>query len=193
VSTNYSSDVFSFDNVTVVDVSNRTRDAHDTHLFDFRFNEGITFPDIIELNFTLTVDPTKQRAIGSGTERSVIVVSPVCRRIPHNGVPALGGGNFEMQEQCGDLVDVGFTSDAPDCFHEIDLSHSCFTASTMLSPNHAPSKAFTDPANGRAWSPAVRSYHDRGSPEYLEVDLGVVTRVHRVITYCTSDPLWELP
>jgi len=35
---------------------------------NFVFEKGITFPDVIELNFTLTVDPELKRGVGAGAE-----------------------------------------------------------------------------------------------------------------------------
>lgn len=38
----------------------------------------ITYPDVIHLQFTLTVDPFSKRLKGSGTELAAIAIAPLC-------------------------------------------------------------------------------------------------------------------
>ena len=45
---------------------------------DFEFTGGILFPDIISFNFSLTVDPNSERAIGSGEATTAIAMHPIC-------------------------------------------------------------------------------------------------------------------
>ncbi len=100
-------------NATFVEVEVRAEPHH--HTFDFAFNGGITYSDIIHFNFTLTVDATK-RPIGSGAEASTIVLSPVCKRNVFDNYPAAAAAGqeyYEYQTQCGDLVGVEFSTVAP--------------------------------------------------------------------------------
>ena len=53
-------------------------DNSEVSITDFEFVGGILFPDIISLNFTLSVDPEKERPVGSGDAQTAIVMHPIC-------------------------------------------------------------------------------------------------------------------
>ena len=44
----------------------KLNDNDEVSITDFEFVGGILFPDVISLNFTLSVDPDKERPVGSG-------------------------------------------------------------------------------------------------------------------------------
>jgi hypothetical protein len=76
---------------------------------DFEFTGGILFPDIISLNFTLTVDPDQERPVGSGEAASAIVMHPICRQSQFLDWPA----DNLTYVGCGSMVAEAFTSIAP--------------------------------------------------------------------------------
>ena len=47
--------------------------------FDIEFTYGLTFTDIVMLNFSVTVDPTKKRLPGSPNVEAPVVMQPICR------------------------------------------------------------------------------------------------------------------
>lgn len=72
------------------------------------FEQGITYPDIITLNFTVTVDPYEERLIGSGDESSTIIVSPTCSMedIDTSDVD-------DFPKTCGDMLSIPVKTEAP--------------------------------------------------------------------------------
>ncbi len=56
-----------------------------------KFPGGITYADIISLNFTMTVDPYEIRQKGSGVEEVAVVLVPVCEQQQIAGFPATAG------------------------------------------------------------------------------------------------------
>lgn len=74
----------------------------------FTFEQGITYADIITLNFTLTVDPDDERVIGSDEETSTIVISPSCQLVDID--PAITYDNDIRA--CGDMVHVPIKVDS---------------------------------------------------------------------------------
>ena len=80
---------------------NLTADGSYIHHVDFFFNAGITFPDEIELNFTLTV---KSVTAGSGSEAPVVVLRPICQQNLVEGYPLLPAP--DNGKQCGENVQV---------------------------------------------------------------------------------------
>ena len=72
---------------------------------DFIFNT-LNFPDVIELNFTMTVDPTELKAVGSGLDTSPVTMKPLCKRRVVDSFPATVG---EIHS-CGASTPVEFTS-----------------------------------------------------------------------------------
>ena len=56
----------------------KLNDNDEVSITDFEFVGGILFPDVISLNFTLSVDPDKERPVGSGDAQTAIVMHPVC-------------------------------------------------------------------------------------------------------------------
>ena len=47
-------------------------DNNEVSITDFEFVGGILFPDIISLNFNLSVDPDKERPVGAGDAQTAI-------------------------------------------------------------------------------------------------------------------------
>ena len=70
-------------NYTDLNIVNQTAVA-----LELEFYDGILFPDIIQLNFSLTVDPDYQLRIGSGQLVVSVVIAPVCQTAYHHGFPA---------------------------------------------------------------------------------------------------------
>ncbi len=75
----------------------------DLSIIDFEFTGGILFPDIISFNFSLSVDPYKERPIGSGEATSAIVFHPICQQSKFRDWPAthnetwVGCGSMEAE------------------------------------------------------------------------------------------------
>ena len=55
-------------------------DNSEVSITDFEFVGGILFPDIISLNFTLSVDPEKERPVGSGDAQTAIGTIHILRK-----------------------------------------------------------------------------------------------------------------
>lgn len=85
--------------------------------FDFMFPYGISFPDIIELNFTMTVDPTEVRPVGSGIETAAIAISPLCDLGPKTAdpstTPTFPDTAVTNRTQCGSIEAVVVSTTAP--------------------------------------------------------------------------------
>ena len=79
-----------FTNYTVADVSIIVTDATENHggFIDIVFPNGIMFPDIIELNFTIILDPLRKRRSEVSMVNTVIL-SATCHVFPHASYPAL--------------------------------------------------------------------------------------------------------
>ncbi len=146
-STNYTATLNASDesltNLTVVDLTPSASDAPDTpdeHTFDFVFRGGVTYGDVIELNFTMTVDPAAMRAVGSGVEDSALVLSPICvRNVFVLYPPDDPGSPYEHQTQCGSHSVVPFASVSPECFDPIPLEvDECVWASSQFSSDYPP-------------------------------------------------------
>ena len=83
--------------------------TNEVSITDFEFVGGILFPDIISLNFTLSVDPNKDRPVGSGNANTAIVMHPICTQSqfqewPKEPTDFVG---------CGSMATASFVSTAP--------------------------------------------------------------------------------
>jgi hypothetical protein len=72
------------------------------------FENGILFPDVITLNFSLSMDPHRQRPIGSGELVFSVVIAPVCQQSVYSGFPNspttfVGCGGY-VSESVGSLA-----------------------------------------------------------------------------------------
>ena len=85
----------------------------DLSIIDFEFTGGILFPDIIELNFSLTVDPLKERPVGSGEATSAVVLHPICMQSVFDSWPATADSTWVG---CGSMDAEPFRSIAPGNF-----------------------------------------------------------------------------
>ena len=74
---------------------------------------GISYEDIIELNFTLTVDRNESRMVGSGVELSTIILSPICARPLESPMAEVYEGGISGVTQCGSQTAAAFQSVAP--------------------------------------------------------------------------------
>lgn len=79
---------------------------------DFEFEGGILFPDIISLNFTMSVDPDKERPVGSGDLTTAIVMHPVCSQPTFHDWPA----DADTFVGCGSMYVDPFVSSSPGNF-----------------------------------------------------------------------------
>ena len=80
--------------------------GNEVSVTDFEFTGGILFPDIISLNFTLSVDPAGERPVGAGASNTGIVVHPVCIQSQFHSWPADGS----TYVGCGSMVAEPFIS-----------------------------------------------------------------------------------
>ena len=72
--------------------------------------EGITYADIVTINFTLSVDPDNELPVGSGVAESTIVISPSCQLVD------LGTSDpvyDDFNKQCGRMVIIPFSTESP--------------------------------------------------------------------------------
>ena len=75
----------------------------------FIFPRGITFPDIVWLNFSLKVDPDALRLPGAGDEQTAIGIHATCVQSSHEDFPAAG----EEERYCGDFISEELETTAP--------------------------------------------------------------------------------
>ena len=52
--------------------------SHTVDHFDIEFTQGIMYPDIISLNFSLTLDSLGTVLVGSGIRTAAVVLQPLC-------------------------------------------------------------------------------------------------------------------
>ena len=101
-----------YTNITVVNQS--------FYGLELEFYDGILFPDIIALNFSLTMDPAKERRIGSGEMMVSVVIAPVCQTAIHHGFPLLPANSTSFMG-CGAYVTQSIGSIArgitDQCYH----------------------------------------------------------------------------
>jgi len=57
---------------------------------EIEFPTGFLFPDVVQVNFTLTMDPYGDRPIGSGELIVSVVAAPICQQTPFWGFPPTG-------------------------------------------------------------------------------------------------------
>ena len=84
-------------------------DNSEVSITDFEFVGGILFPDIISLNFTLSVDPEKERPVGSGDAQTAIVMHPICIQSVFQSWPA----DTSTYVGCGSMYAEPFISTSP--------------------------------------------------------------------------------
>lgn len=88
----------------------------------FQFPQGISFPDIVELNFSMTVEMEGNRPVGSGVQSSSIVFVPICF---HSGNDYIGDANSSVVS-CGSLHALPFESSAPGEIQRLWISQLYF-------------------------------------------------------------------
>ena len=74
-----------------------------------QFENGILFPDVISLNFTLTMDPYSERPIGSGELVFSVVAAPICQQSVYLTFPT----TTTAFVGCGGYVSKSVSSMAP--------------------------------------------------------------------------------
>ena len=105
---------------------------------DFIFKEGILFPDVIELNFTVTVDPDFLIPVGRGEEDHAIVLTAVCDQEQIHGYPA----DDSKLTSCGEMYTEPMKTDVAECYDIITITQDCqITANEQLSDDFAPKYA----------------------------------------------------
>ena len=112
---------------------------------DIIFDGGIMFPDIISVNFTLSVVEIEE---GKGEVHSMVVGYVLCMHSYFLGWP-------ENTEQCGPFSGVKFTVTSPDCSDMLQLGSSCISGSSALEETLIPENVLTD--DETYWSPAIRT------------------------------------
>ena len=112
------------------------------------FDDGIMFPDIISLNFTLTVDPDGNMEKGKGDVDSMVVGYVLCRHSYFHNWPA-------NTEQCGPFSGVKLTVGSPDCIDMLPLCTTCVSCSSAMDDTKTPELVLTD--DDTYWAPAIRT------------------------------------
>ena len=82
-----------------------------TDYFDIEFPYGLTYADIVECNFSMTVDPDKVRLPGSGQTDGQVIFSPVMERRVIDLFPANDGNLHAM----GQPVSLEVKMETLDC------------------------------------------------------------------------------
>lgn len=75
----------------------------------FLFPRGITFPDIVWLNFSMKIDPDAVRLPGAGNEQTAIAIHATCTQAIVEGFPVAG----EEERYCGDFISEELETTAP--------------------------------------------------------------------------------
>ncbi|XP_059091103.1 uncharacterized protein LOC131886721 [Tigriopus californicus] len=175
--TNYSS--IGNDEIVTVTVAN-------TSGILFQFPQGISFPDIVELNFSLSVEMDGKRPIGSGVESSAIVFAPICFHSGHNKTNS-------SVSNCGSLRALPFESCAPECLDEITFNKTCqITASStfdesLFPPHFVIPSLSNSPVSG--WAPALKTPLNSRSefPDYLEFNFLAAVRIGQIYVHSETD------
>ena len=113
---------------------------------DIIFDDGIMFPDIISVNFTLTVN--ENMGVGKGEVHSMVVGYLLCKHSYFHSWP-------DNTEQCGPFSGVKVTVASPDCTDLLPLCTSCISSSSALAETNQPENVFTNDSS--FWAPAIRT------------------------------------
>lgn len=140
-------------------------------IIDFEFPGGLLFPDVVSLNFSMTVDPLKERPTGSGEAATAVVFHPICQQSEFFTWPPA-----DTYAGCGSMTAEPFISLAAECYDPIPLAQVCqVRASSQMDDTSAPYNALSSTL---AWSPALRT--GKGWREYLLFDFLAVARLNWV-------------
>ena len=112
---------------------------------DIILDGGIMFPDIISVNFTLSVVNIEE---GKGEVHSMVGGYVLCKHSYFLGWP-------DDMEQCGPFSGVKFTVISPDCSDKLQLCTSCISGSSALDETRTPENVLKD--DETFWSPAIRT------------------------------------
>ena len=118
-----------FSNVSWTSYLNLTH-APRTDYFDIEFPHGLTYADIVECNFSMTVDPDKVRLPGSGQTDGQVIFSPVMERRVIDSFPA-NNGDLQAMGQPVFLEVKMETLDCEDPLVWDTVTHLCPYANTL--------------------------------------------------------------
>ena len=108
----------------------------DDRNLEITFPRGVTYADIIEFNFTLTVDPNELKELGSADETLLLASLLICNQSIIDDFPSEGN---ELR-LCGEITTGPVTVSALQCYNSLTFQHECqIQASTVIDENH---KAF---------------------------------------------------
>ena len=113
---------------------------------DIIFDDGIMFPDIISINFTLTVNEDLEA--GKGDLDSMVVGYVLCKHSYFQSWP-------DNIEQCGPFSGVKVTVATPDCSDLLPLCSACISCSSALEDTNIPEHVFSN--DSAFWAPAIRT------------------------------------
>ena len=113
---------------------------------DIIFDDGIMFPDIIGLNFTLTVNENMDK--GKGDLDSMVVGYVLCKHSYFQSWP-------DNLEQCGPFSGVKVSVTTPNCTDPLPLCSSCISSSSALEETNLPENVFSNDSS--FWAPAIRT------------------------------------
>ena len=149
--------------------------SHTVDHFDIEFAQGITYPDIITLNFSLTLDSLGTVLVGSGLRTAAVVLQPLCvvSDFPDlNGDP-YPGVTIDSDDfiSCGSPAGAEIEFEAPDCDEPIPIFYpDCqIRASDQISSETRPANSIREAEEQVVWSPPMRGGHD-ARVHYLEFD-----------------------
>lgn len=88
---------------------------------DIAFHGGLTYADVVDLNFSLTVDPLASRPPSNGPDKAAIILQPICVQNVINDYPAVDS----VAQRCGDFATINISlSPISEAFvnatHEVD-------------------------------------------------------------------------
>ena len=139
---------------------------------DIVFDDGIMFPDIISINFTLTVDPDGNMEKGKGDVDSMVVGYVLCRHSYFHSWP-------DSTEQCGPFSGVKVTVASLECTDLLPLCSACISCSSALADSNMPELVLTD--DDTYWAPAIRT--GPSWEHFLQLDMRRRTVLSRIKLY----------
>lgn len=123
VSSNYT--VASGEQVTAKALDDTESAVFHANAFDLNFPRGITFDDVINVTFTMTVDPNELLEKGSGVDTPNVVLSPVCHQWVRSNYPVVDPVDppaYQFRTQCGDPVSVKVAIETAECYETIPIT-----------------------------------------------------------------------
>ena len=138
---------------------------------DFLFSNGINFPDVISVNFSITVDRYDRLGVGRGNVPSMAVSYLICFPAPFGNIP--WPTDYEI---CGPYEGVKIVVASPECYDLISIDPCGVSASSAMDDTTVPANVLLD--DDSFWAPAVRT--GAGWKHVLDIFFRRKTRLNRI-------------